>query len=304
MTGQTIIRTVQIAINEYLNGVLGTSSDYVLMSDTDSNGLNLGPLIKKFYPDKTEKELVDIVDMICKKRITPVYEKACDDLGKYLNLVPGQISFKRESIASYSMFSDMKKRYALAVWDNEGVRYTEPKLKIVGFECVRSDVPRFFRDIIEETIKKMLLVRDEKAIQVYLDEQHKEFKKLTPEDIAEPTGVNNLSKYSSNTTIYIQRTPIHVKASLIHNHEVKKHGISNIVPDIQEGNKIKYVKLVTPNPIKQEVIAFQGKLPKEFGLHKYVDYNVVWENGLIKPVTRIMDICGWTPEEVSTLDFI
>ena len=302
MTGQLIIRSVMNSANVYLNDILKTNSDYVLMSDTDSNGLNLGPLVKKFFPDKTEKELVDIVDTICKKRIAPVYEESCNSITKYLNLREGKIVFKRESIASTCFFSDMKKRYALAVWDNEGVRYSEPKIKIVGFECVRSDVPRFFRDIIQETIHKLLLEKDEESIQKYLESKYVDFKNLAPEDIGEPTGVNNLAKYSSNTSIFTKGTPIHVKASLIHNHHIKQKGL--VIPEVAEGNKIKFVKLVTPNPLRQEVVAFQGKLPVEFNVHKYVDYESVWKKGLMEPVTRIMDIYGWTPEESNSLDFI
>ena len=34
-----------------------------------------------------------------------------------------------------------KKRYILNVWDSEGVRYEDPKLKIMGIEAVKSSTP-------------------------------------------------------------------------------------------------------------------------------------------------------------------
>ena len=36
-----------------------------------------------------------------------------------------------------------KKRYILNVWDSEGVRYEEPKLKMMGIEAVKSSTPAY-----------------------------------------------------------------------------------------------------------------------------------------------------------------
>ena len=47
---------------------------------------------------------------------------------------------KRENIASTGIWT-AKKRYMLNVWDSEGVRYQEPKLKMMGIEAVKSSTP-------------------------------------------------------------------------------------------------------------------------------------------------------------------
>ena len=41
---------------------------------------------------------------------------------------------KRENIADRGIWT-VKKRYILNVWDSEGVRYDDPKLKIMGIEA-------------------------------------------------------------------------------------------------------------------------------------------------------------------------
>ena len=47
---------------------------------------------------------------------------------------------KRENIADRGIWT-AKKRYILNVWDSEGVRYEEPKLKMMGIEAVKSSTP-------------------------------------------------------------------------------------------------------------------------------------------------------------------
>ena len=81
------------------------------------------------------------------------------------------------------------------------------------------------------------------------------FKKLRPEQIAYPRSCNNLKKYSSSTDIYQKSTPIHVKGALLYNNLLKKNKLVKY-EEIQEGDKIKFVVLKEPNPIREKVISF------------------------------------------------
>ena len=59
----------------------------------------------------------------------------------------------------------------------------------------------------------------------------------------------------------------------MYNHYLKTNKLTHKYERINEGDKIKFVQLKEPNPIRDKVIAFPVKLPKEFNLHKYVDYD-------------------------------
>ena len=44
------------------------------------------------------------------------------------------------------------------VWDNEGVRYKTPKLKVMGLEIVRSSTPAPIRESLKEAVSLCLNV--------------------------------------------------------------------------------------------------------------------------------------------------
>jgi len=68
--------------------------------------------------------------MELEKYITSSYEA----LATYVNAYEQKMVMKRENIASSGIWT-AKKRYMLNVWDSEGVRYEEPKLKMMGIEA-------------------------------------------------------------------------------------------------------------------------------------------------------------------------
>jgi DNA polymerase elongation subunit (family B) len=152
LTGQYIIRTVGRALDEYLNKVCGTKDVvYSFYSDTDSCYITLDPLVKKYYAGKTTEEIVKILDQICEDKITGAINRACTDMANYTQAFEQKIFFKREAIATRGLWV-AKKRYALNVYNNEGVQYAEPKLKVMGLEIVRSSTPEAIRKILKEAV--------------------------------------------------------------------------------------------------------------------------------------------------------
>ena len=59
---------------------------------------------------------------------------------------------KREVIANKGIWV-AKKRYMLNVIDEEGIRLSEPKLKLMGIEAVKSSTPQVCRGKIKDAIK-------------------------------------------------------------------------------------------------------------------------------------------------------
>jgi hypothetical protein len=71
---------------------------------------------------------------------------------------------------------------------------------------------------------------------------------------------------------------------------------------IQEGEKIKFTYLKTPNPFKDSVVSYPSRLPKEFGLQDYIDYDTQFEKTFLDPIKIILDSIGWETEKQSTLE--
>lgn len=301
LTGQYIIRTVGRALDEYLNKICGTKDyKYSFYSDTDSCYITLDPLVKKFYADKSQDEIVKILDKICEEKITDAINKSCSQLAEYTRAYDQKIWFKREAIATRGIWV-AKKRYALNVLNNEGVQYAEPKLKVMGLEIVRSSTPEVCRSLLKEAVK-IALNENEAALQKYINTQKDRYLLLSAAEIAFPRGVNNLSKYTSRSDIYTKGTPMHVRGALLYNYYIKERGLDHKYPEIGEGEKIKFVYLKTPNHIKENCIAFVGDLPAELALTKYVDYDTMWEKSFIEPLNGIIESLGWNSSPQATLE--
>jgi DNA polymerase elongation subunit (family B) len=301
MSGQYIIQTVGAALNEYLNKVCGTKDHvYSFYSDTDACYITLDPLVQKFYKDQPKEKIVEILDKICNEKIEKAINKACDGLADYTNAYETKIYFKREVIADRGIWV-AKKRYALNVYNNEGVQYKEPKLKVMGLEIVRSSTPEPVRDALKAAVK-LALTGTEQQLQDYIREFESKYRKMTPELIAFPRGVNGVDKYTDRGSIYKQGTPMHVRGALLYNFYLKEKQIDKKYELINEGDKIKFIYLKEPNLIKENCIAFINVIPEEFNLKQYVDYDIMFEKSFLEPLTTILNGVGWSAKPQATLE--
>ena len=305
LSGQVSIRWIENKINGYLNTLLQTEEvDYVIASDTDSIYLNLGSLVTKFFSAKSgdKAAIVSILDKICEEKLEPFIERSYQALAVYVSAYDQKMKMKRETIADKGIWT-AKKRYILNAWDIEGVRFTDPKLKIMGIEAVKSSTPAPCREKIKGALK-VIMSDTEEAVQKYIANFRKEFESLPPEDIAFPRGCNNIAKNSSPVTIYGKGCPMHVRGALLYNFYIKKGKLTHKYPLIQEGEKIKYIYLKTPNLFQENVISFFQTLPKEFGVDKYVDYDLQFEKSFLDPLKVILDVIGWKAEKQASLEFL
>ena len=300
--GQLSIRWIESKLNNYMNKILKTEEkDYVIASDTDSIYLNLGPLVDSIIKTKTETgKIISIMDRICEDKIQPFIDKSYQELAEYVCAYAQKMEMKREGLSDKGIWT-AKKRYILNVYNNEGVAYKEPQMKVMGLEMIKSSTPAAIRERMKDTIKLMLSGTEE-DIHKFIEDFKTEFKTLPPEDISSPRGVNGLNKYYDASTLYKSGTPIHVKGAILYNHYLKEKGLTKKYPLIQEGEKLKYSYLKTPNHFKDTVISFPGRLPKEFDLDKYIDYDTQFEKAFLEPIKIILDCMGWTTEKVSSLE--
>ena len=302
LSGQVSIRWIENKMNRYLNKLLSTEKvDYVIASDTDSIYLNLGPLVDKFFAAKSSDKtaVVSLLDKICQEKLEPFIEKSYQELASYVSAYEQKMSMKRENIADRGIWT-AKKRYILNVWDSEGVRYNEPKMKIMGLETARSSTPAYFRDKLYAAFQ-IIIGKDNDELISFINGVRSETRERPYDEVAFPRGCNNLSKYRHPTDIYSKGTPIHVRGALLYNWYVKKYKVEHKHPFIQEGEKIKFMYLKTPNPLHENCISFFGELPKEFGIEKYVDYQTQFEKSFLEPFKNVLQCIGWHHEKVITI---
>ena len=300
--GQFIIRFIEGKMNDYLNRVLQTKDkiDYVVASDTDSIYVTLDKLVEKTCQGKTNDQITDFIGRVCDSRLEPEIEKWFAELSDYSNAFKNAMVMKREVIANKGIWV-AKKRYMLNVIDEEGIRLSDPKLKLMGIEAVKSSTPQVCRVKIKEAIKT-IMSKEETDLHKLVSDFRKEFMTLPAESIAFPRSCNNLKKYRDNANIFIKGTPIHVKGALIYNHQIKEFGLQNKFPFIQEGDKIKFIKLIPANPFKFDVISYITSLPKEFKLDQYIDRDTQFEKTFLDPMRFILQAIGWEHEPKANLE--
>ena len=301
MSGQLIIRDTAKALDAYMNKVCGTEDEtYSFYSDTDSCYVTCKNMVENFFPDKDNDKVTELLDKIGTDKIEPAIDNAMVKLANYTNAFEKKIFFKREVIADKGVFV-AKKRYALNVLDDEGLRLKDPKLKVMGLEIVRSSTPGPVRDTLKEAVR-LVLTSTQEELHDYIEKTKAEFKSMEPEAIAFPRGCNNLQKYYSSADIYTKGTPIHVRGSLLYNDLIKKYDVGLKYEKIQEGDKIKFLYLKEPNTIGENTIAFTTKLPEEFKVHAYVDYDTIFEKAFVEPLKNILNPIGWHTEPQATLE--
>jgi DNA polymerase elongation subunit (family B) len=292
-SGQLAIRFIEHSLNEYLNKILNTrDEDYIIASDTDSVYITFDKLVSKvFVSDTDNNKIVEFLDTVAKEKIEPFIDKSYQELADYVNAYEQKMQMKREVIADKGIWV-AKKRYILNAHDVEGVRYKEPKLKIMGVEAVKSSTPAACREKIKEALT-IIMNEDDKVLNTFIQDFRTEFMNLKPELIAYPRSVNGLTKWTESHNLFKKGAPIHCKGAILYNHLLREKKLQGKYPYIQEGDKIKFLHMKIPNTYQSTSISFMTKLPKELNLHNIIDYDMQFEKSFVEPLKFITNIIQW-----------
>ena len=298
LTGQLVIRWAEQHTNKWLSKFLKDESpkDRVIAVDTDSLYINVDDIINKFQPNNP----VDFLDKFGKEAVEPMLDKAFKQLGHITNAYKNTMVMSRECIADRGIWT-AKKRYILNVINNEGVQYAEPQIKMMGIEAIKSSTPKVCRSAMKEMFKVMMSGNEDKT-QRAIEMFREHFYSLPAHAIGCPRGITNLIKYYDSQTLYTKGTPMHCRAALVFNNQLKIHNLTKQYREIQGGDKIKFVFLKKQNPTGENVIAFTDKLPPELGLEKFIDYETQFEKSFLDPINLILKSIGWNAEPQASLE--
>lgn len=330
LSGQVVIQWIERKINEFVSKKTGLEKDRIVLIDTDSVVIDLEDLVNQVCPEHyTREQRLDFLIKFGEKVMDPYIDHCYQEFAEYINAFQQKMHMKRENVIS-RMISVAKKMYCMEVYNSEGKQFSvdDPYMKIMGLKLVKSDTPAVMRQALRKALP-ILLQKSEAEVQDYVEEVRKTFGQYTVEEIAFPKTANNVSAYDrkivkrlyENATdkiekanladkldvdslIYTKKTPIAVKGALIYNHLIEKYALGLKYQPIRDGDKVKFVYLKKGNPIGESVIAFVDKLPDEFKLREWVDYQTMFEKVFYKNMEILCQPLGWSPKKVETLDSI
>lgn len=302
ISGQLSIQWIRRKLNEFLNSYLGmTDHDFVIAGDTDSIYLSLAPFVEKVTKGRgvPKEKIVKMLDRFCEEVMQPQIDKGYQELADYMNAYDQKMIMAREVIADRGLWR-AKKNYALNVHNSEGVAYTEPKLKIMGIESVKSSTPEICRDAIKEVIR-LILTSDEQTVQNYIKEFRAAFMKADTNDIASPSGFSDITKWNCPPPGFKKDTPYHVKAAMIYNRLLNKYELRGRYREMRDGDKGKILHLKKGNPAHNKYIAYPDILPPELGLDNYVDRVLQFKKKFLAPSESLLELAGWNSKKRAKL---
>lgn len=308
--GQLALQWIQRKVNEYLDSVCGTSGhDYVIAGDTDSIYVCVDKVIEKVgeHKFKTTDQKVEFLNKFAFQKMEPHIDASYRELQEYMNNPNHLMLMDREAISCPPLgskgcggFWKAKKRYALNVYDNEGTRYSKPKLKIMGMETQQSSTPVAVQDALEESIRRMLQ-EGEESLQEYYKQFEQEYRQLHYLKIAEVKTCNNIGTYDDKGWPG-PKCPFHVRGALTYRRVTKSLPDA---PQIQEGDKVMTLPLRDGNPFKDKCISWVSgtELPIEIreDVMKWLDYQKMFDKTFVKPLSGMSSSAGMDYEKVASL---
>ena len=305
-TGVKLIQFTEKVTNSYYNKLLKDDKDYCIYTDTDSVFYSALPLVKNRLPnaDTTDDKFMTEQILDIASEVQTYINKSYDYFAKnFLNIQDEhRFEIKQEVIAK-SAFWVTKKRYGQWIINDGGTPCE--KLDVKGLDIVRSSFPPSFRDFMTKVLKAILAKVGKERIDEFILNFKKSLHNETVENIALPTGVKGIKKYTKKKTTrgfggksmftdMEKGAPVYVKASVVYNDLLKHFNANNCEP-IRNASKIRWVYL-KDNPFNIDAIAFKGyDDPKEIMdfIIKYIDRDKLFNKALKKKIQMFYDSMKW-----------
>lgn len=271
LTGRIIAKHMDSVVNESITGVYAHDGEAIVYGDTDSCYFSAWPIIEKDIKAGTMEWSKDICVELYDSIADQVNDSFPDMMWRECKcpLERGAIiKGGRELIATNGLFIK-KKRYAVLIFDMEGVRYDlmdaetakkkgvslgHGKIKAMGLDLKRSDTPKVVQDFLSRILLNTLLHVPKEKIISNIRTFKEEFALLPAWEKGTPKRVNNLTKYTKEYEETGGCRVGHVMAAINWNNLRRMHG-DNYSQQIVDGMKVIVCKL-RPNPMGYTSVAY------------------------------------------------
>jgi len=214
----------------------------------------------------------------------------------HFNCQENLIYFKREAVATRAIFLERKK-YVMWVLNSEGVELPEKKrLKVTGFDIVRSSTPSFVRNGLKQIVKDILIKLDEKFTIEEIRKVHSDFMTADPTVIAFPRAANNVTKYGEKMIEdgKFKSTPIQVRAAILYNQLLTDNpDLIQLYDKIYDGDKMMFVYAKPNHTWRHDVFGWKDKWIKDHGFEESIDRKRQFEVSVQTPLNRFFELLGW-----------
>lgn len=301
LTGQTVIKKTQDAINSKYNKELKTDAiDYVQYVDTDSVFVSCLPLVKNRFPNIDTNDIEIMTPKIYEiaTEVQDYVNQFYDVMSKKLfNTEKHRLEIKQEMIGRTG-FWQKKKRYALWIISDNGVPMD--KLEVKGLDIVRSSFPKSFQKIMKSVLIDILKGKEKNEIDDYILNFKKELDSIIYAEVAKNSSIKEIKKYEDVVKDdvlgkFAKGTPAHIKAAINYNKLLKLFKCPPKFPPMKNGDKVKIVYLKN-NQYGLEELAFRGDSdPKEIldFIKENIDANELFMSELDSKLKNFYEAMKW-----------
>ena len=272
LTGRQIVKHMSAEVNKTITGEYDHVGKAVIYGDTDS---------VYFSAYTTLEEDIKAGNIPwTKENVTQLYDQVCESVdGTFVNFMAKAfhcpksradvIAAGREIVGSSGLFIT-KKRYAILVYDDEGVRRDvddKPgKVKAMGLDLRRSDTPVYMQEFLMEVLLMVLQEYPETDVLERITKFRKEFEDMPGWEKGSPKRANKIGHYGRLEQKQGKANmPGHVRASINWN-TLKRMNSDKYSQEIVDGMKVIVCKLKA-NPLGYTSVAYptdELRLPEWF----------------------------------------
>lgn len=295
--GQLCVRGVANYVTKKTKG-----ADYEInntYTDTDSIFIKYENKEKILDQIDSPDELRSTIEGWNTEIVQPLINDYFDKLATMFNAVKNKIDMDFELIADRSVFLAPKKYVMRKLFDDG--KHIDPKdniFKVRGIEVVRTTTPVFFRKKLEEAIIYLFNKTNDELVD-FIKEVKEEYFKLEFEEMANPSGVNNMDKYKLGQ----KRIPLHVYGSLVYNEFILRNDMTDRYQLITDKAKIKFAYIKQPNRLNSHVVAVPNNtVPDELRSIIQLDYEHQFDKNFLSPIRRFLKVYQWNEKKSFSWD--
>lgn len=275
----------------------------VIISDTDSVYIGLGPILEHMKSQGIEINDTNRNEIILKlaNQIQKESNANLDNISKDLfNINPSNHYFQlKQEVIAKSILVTGKRRYAMYVTNKEGVAVEELDMK--GLELMKSNMNKMFKEFGKTFIQNILFGKNKTEIDKSILDFYKSLKTIDPRQLGKPTGVKQISSYTTPAragemfSVFKLKAPANTKAAVRYNDLLRFKRFDKQYESIIEGDKIFIINLKA-NPYKLETIGLpNAKVPEDIEkfVKTYIDVDEIFESMILNKLKELYSDLKW-----------